>query len=140
MDLKGDNHLDLRKIVIALAALLSVLALISAGCAPANRNTAADDATTIAPIDEEIPPDENAIREPNSDQWILRNELVVFGSPEVISGVVDSYHGEISIAVPETSTYQIKFPVSALDELSEIKQELESQGIEASYVQLMSPK
>lgn len=84
-------------------------------------------------------PDENAIKDPESGQWILGDELGIFADEQVINDVVYSYRGELTISIPKTSTYQVKFPVSSLDELNVIKQELENKGIQTMYVRLLAP-
>lgn len=85
------------------------------------------------------PPDENAVRDPETGQWVLENELGIFGSQQEIDTITQNYNATVTIDVPQTSTYQLKFPVQSLDELKTIKAELEAQDYDVSLVNLMTP-
>jgi hypothetical protein len=82
------------------------------------------------------------IREPESRQYILKDELVILNSTADINAVIKKYNGIITFSVPETSTYQVRFPVSSYAELSDIKDRLNNENkgkLSASYVLLIMP-
>lgn len=116
-----------RQIVLGMIALL-FCAIVIVSCTSSG-----------VPMDQEHPPDKNAIKDPESGQWILKDELVIIATEQVVEDLIEAFSGEISIAIPETSTYQVKFPVSSLEELNIIKQELEAQDVQVMHVLLISP-
>ncbi len=81
----------------------------------------------------------NVISEPESGQSVAKDELVILDSNQLIQRVVKEFNGEITVAVPETSSYQVKFPVANFDELTRIKNELNRRGINAMYVNTIIP-
>jgi hypothetical protein len=62
--------------------------------------------------------------EPRSGQPMLKDELVILTSGADILSVIKDYKGVITVSVPETGTYSVRFPVSSIDELNRIKDSL----------------
>ncbi len=80
--------------------------------------------------------------DPESGQFMLNDELVILNSDADINAVIKKYNGIITFSVPETSTYQVRFPVSSYGELSDIKDRLNNENkgkLSASYVLLIMP-
>jgi hypothetical protein len=67
------------------------------------------------------------------------NELAILASGQDVATIVREFDGEITVSVPQTDTYQVKFPVSDLEELNEIARELEERGLRAQHVIIMRP-
>ena len=63
-------------------------------------------------------------------QWVLVDELVILGEGlQNIPQLVKEFGGEVTVAVTETATYQVKFPVSNLSELGLIEKKLKEKGV-----------
>jgi hypothetical protein len=74
----------------------------------------------------------NPIQETDPIQdGVYVNRLVILGSGNdgEIKQAIMKYQGEIILKVKETETYEVKFPVNNLDELNEIKDNLNRKGI-----------
>ena len=87
------------------------------------------------------PPD-NVVMEPGeSGQWVLVNELVILASGQDIKSLVAEFGGEITVSVPETDTYQVKFSVSTLEDLDIIAGKLQEKerGIQVIHSIVMEP-
>ena len=87
-------------------------------------------------------PPPNVVKEHGeSGQWVLVNELAILGSSQDVKSLVAEFDGEITVEVPETGTYQVKFPVSSLEELDIIANKLREKepGIQVMYVIVMRP-
>jgi len=81
----------------------------------------------------------HAVVDPASGQYVLVDELTILASGEDIVGIVAEYDGEVVLYVPETDTYQVRFPVKDLKELEQIRVALESHGITAYYSIVLKP-
>ncbi len=94
---------------------------------------------TQQPEDTWPPP--HVVKLPESETWALDNELVILASGRDVESLVREFGGEITISVPETDTYQVKFPVSTLEELNAIADKLRKKesGIRVIYAFVMRP-
>ena len=129
-----------RLVLTGLVMLLAVVLAISsvavashgdpASLGPAEGSTAGPDETNL--------PD-NVVVEPESGQLVLVNELAILASGQDVGSLVSDFGGEIVLGVPQTDTYQVRFPVSSLAELDIIAAMLEQQGVRAQYVLLGEP-
>lgn len=81
----------------------------------------------------------NVVVEPESGQWIMKDVLIILASGQDVETLVAKFGGKITHAVPETDTYQARFPVSNLDELKEIQRELGERGVQAVYAIVRRP-
>lgn len=71
-------------------------------------------------------------------QKMLAKELVVFSEKD-LKIVQEEFGGVVTVEIPETETYQVRFPVSNYDELMEIQRQLQERGIKVSRVFLTDP-
>lgn len=73
--------------------------------------------------------------------WTIVNELVILNSGQDVKSLVNEFGGEITISVPETDTYQVRFPVSSLAELDAIADKLRKKenGIKVVHVFVIPP-
>lgn len=71
----------------------------------------------------------HVVIDPESGQKVLTNELTILGSGEDIGSLIKPYRGEITASIKETDTYQIRFPVSNLDQLKVIQSKLRQKGL-----------
>ncbi len=87
-------------------------------------------------------PPPNVVKEPGEGgQWVLVNELVILESGQDVQSLIAEFGGEITFSVPETDSYQVKFPVSSLEELDVIADKLrkKEKGIQVLHVFLIPP-
>ena len=87
-------------------------------------------------------PPPNIVKEPGEGgQWVIVDELVILTSGQDIESLITDFNGEITINVPQTGTYQVKFPVSSLEELDIIAEELRKKesGIQVMRAIVMPP-
>lgn len=86
-------------------------------------------------------PPANVVKEPESGQWVLVNELAILASGQDVESLVAEFDGEITIEVPQTDTYQVKFPVSNLEELDVIAEKLREKkpNMQVTYALVMRP-
>ena len=84
-------------------------------------------------------PPSNVVKEPESGQWVLVNELVILSSGQDIPLLIEQFRGKITLSVTETNSYQVRFPVSNLDELNMIRRALEKKGVKAVYAIVRRP-
>ena len=82
---------------------------------------------------------DNVVIDPESGQKVLANELVVLDSGQDVESLVKEYGGKITVKVEETETYQVKFPVSDLNDLNIIADKLRRKGVEVTHVIVMNP-
>ena len=84
--------------------------------------------------------EKDIVVDPTSGQPVLVNELVILGgSSEEVTDAVRRLGGRITVAVPETESYQARFPVHNLTELDTIADQLKGGGFQAIYVILVGP-
>ena len=87
-------------------------------------------------------PPPNVVREPGeAGQWVLVNELAIIASGQEIMPLITEFGGEITIFVSETGTYQVKFPVSSLEDLDIIADKLREKenGIKVMRAIVINP-
>lgn len=82
---------------------------------------------------------ENVVRDPESGQWVLKDELIILSSGQDVRALVSKYDGKIVLAVEETGSYQVRFPVTSLEELAKIQRELEKQGLQVYLATVILP-
>jgi hypothetical protein len=86
---------------------------------------------------------DNVVVDPESGQWILKNELAILASGgqdvKYVETIVAEFNGEITVRITETGTYQVKFPVSNLDELNAIKSKLNGRGLKTLHAIVLRP-
>lgn len=83
--------------------------------------------------------DKHAVIDPKTKQRVLVNELVIFAEGKDVASIVVEYDGVITIAVPETDTYQARFPVKSLKELDLIARKLRKRGLKVQYAIVRKP-
>ena len=89
-----------------------------------------------------LPPssaDDDEVIDPKSGQRVLVNQLAILGEGQNVRVIVAEYGGTITIAVPETDTYQAKFPVRSLKHLDAIAKKLQKRGLKTQYVLVTKP-
>jgi hypothetical protein len=79
-------------------------------------------------------PDDEVVIDPKSGQRVLVNQLAILGEGQDVRAIVAEYGGTITVAVPETDTYQAKFPVRSLKQLDIIARKLRKRGLKTQYV------
>ena len=87
-------------------------------------------------------PPPNVVKEPGEGgQWVLANELVILASGQDVQSLVAEFGGEITLYVQETDSYQVKFPVSSLEELDVIADKLRKKenSIQVMHAFVMEP-
>jgi len=85
-------------------------------------------------------PPPNVVKEHGEGgQWVIVDELIISTSGKDIESLIADFNGEIIIDVPQTGTYQVKFPVSSLEELDIIADELRKSGIQVMRAIVMPP-
>jgi len=132
--------MSVRLALVGLVMLLGVTLAISSIAVASQGDSAyfgPTEGSTAVPEDTDLP--ENAVAEPESGQLVLVDELVILASGQDVGSLISGFGGEIVIAVPQTDTYQVRFPVSSLAELDIIAAKLEQQGVQAIYVFLGGP-
>lgn len=84
-------------------------------------------------------PPPNVVQE-TSGQWVLVNELAILSGQDV-ELLIEEYGGEVTVSVPETGSYQVKFPVSSLEELDIIADKLRAKqsSIQVIHVFVIKP-
>jgi hypothetical protein len=95
-------------------------------------------ALSLLPLSRGVRLPENAVLDPESGQWVLKDELILVLEGQDVNQLVAEFGGEITFAVPEGDTYQVRFPVSNLAELERIHSELEERGIVAARAILLN--
>ena len=83
--------------------------------------------------------DDDEVIDPKSGQRVLVNQLAILGEGQDVRTIVAEYGGTITIAVPETDTYQAKFPVRSLKQLDAIAKKLQKRGLKTQYVLVTKP-
>jgi len=83
--------------------------------------------------------DDHVVVDPKTKQRVLVNELVIFGEGKVVASIVAEYDGVITIAVPETDTYQARFRVKSLKELDTVARKLRGRGLKVQYALVRKP-
>lgn len=78
-------------------------------------------------------PPKDVVELPGTGILVYENRLSILGSGQDIQTIVKEFGGEITLSIPETDTYEARFPVSSLMELDEIKNQLNVRGVEADY-------
>jgi hypothetical protein len=68
-----------------------------------------------------------------SGQRVLMGELIVVGAAALAEPAIARHHGSIRRHVPETSTYEVRFPVSRLDDLEATARALRARGLTVSF-------
>jgi len=70
-------------------------------------------------------PPPNVVKEPEpAGQWVMANQLTILASGQDIPAIVESLGGKIIKSVPQTDSYQAEFPVSNLNELDVIADQI----------------
>lgn len=132
--------MSIRLALVGLVMLLGVTLAISSIAVASHGDSARFGPTeviTAGPEDTDLP--DNVVVEPEGGELVLLNELAILACGKDVSSIVAHFGGEIVIAVPQTGTYQVRFPVSSLAELDAIAARLEQQGVQAIYVLLGGP-
>lgn len=83
--------------------------------------------------------DDDVVIDPKSGQRVLVNQLAILGEGKDVRNIVAECGGTITIAVPETDTYQAKFPVRSLKQLDAVAKKLQQQGLKTQYVIVTKP-
>ncbi len=78
--------------------------------------------------------DDDVVVDPKSGQRVLVNQLAILGEGQDVRKIVAEYGGTITVAVPETDTYQAKFPVRSLKQLDAVAKKLQKRGLKTQYV------
>lgn len=78
--------------------------------------------------------DDEVVVDPQSGQRVLVNQLAILGEGQDVRAIVAEHDGVITVAVPETDTYQAKFPVRSLKQLDAIAWKLQRRGLKTQYV------
>ena len=81
----------------------------------------------------------NVIKLPDSETYAYVNRLSILTSGQDIQKIISGYQGKITIAVEETGSYEVEFPVDNLDDLDEIKNQLNAEGFKAFYAYVIVP-
>lgn len=126
--------------VVGMLMLLGFILMVSSFAMASQSDSAhfgPTEGSTAGPEETDLP--ENVVVEPESGQLVLVNELAILASGQDVSSLIADFGGEITVAVPQTDTYQVRFPVSCLAELDAIAAKLEQQGVRAQYVMLGGP-
>ena len=87
-------------------------------------------------------PPPSVVKEPGeAGQWVIVDELVILASGQDIEALIAGFNGEITLHAPQTGSYQVRFPVSSLEELDVIADELRKKesGIQVMRVIVMPP-
>lgn len=72
--------------------------------------------------------EDQIVVDPDSGQKVLKDELTILTSGHDINQLIAPYNGSIRNQVKETSSYQVKFPISDLKQLKDIKASIEESG------------
>src|SRR5690242_10185373 len=83
--------------------------------------------------------DDDVVVDPKSGQRVLVNQLAILGEGQDVRRIVAECGGTITVAVPETDTYQAKFPVRSLKQLDAVARKLQRRGLKTQYVIVTKP-
>lgn len=83
--------------------------------------------------------DDDVVVDPKSGQRVLVNQLAILGDGQDVRAIVAEHGGTITVAVPETDTYQAKFKVRSLKQLDAIAKKLQARGLKTQYVLVTTP-
>jgi hypothetical protein len=81
----------------------------------------------------------NVVIDPKSGQRVLVNELAILAIGQDIPSIVKEFGGVLTVSVPETNTYQARFPVKSLNKLERIAKKFQKRGVKTLYVVVMNP-
>lgn len=84
-------------------------------------------------------PPEDVVRESGTGGWVYVNRLTILGSGQDVEEIVKEFDEKVIFSIPETTTYEVEFPVSSLNELGQIKGQLEQRGIQAIFSAVLQP-
>lgn len=132
---------------LAIYSLVIIALLLSLSFVVSRQNTISEptshptdnpekDAVSIT-SNGDLPPD--VVVDPDTGQWVVVNELTILASGQDVASLVTQYGGQIVLSVSQTGTYQVRFPVSDLNQLKAIKKDLEKKGVQVILAIVLRP-
>lgn len=120
-----------------LVGALALMVVVLGACAADPADPVPGDEPVLG---EDPMPTESRDSEEGPD-GVLDQELALIGGDRAeILAVVEEYGGEVTVEIPETSTYQARFPVETTQELIALRDELRDRGFRAVLVTDFHPE